>query len=277
MFKDKTITIFGGSGSIGMLIAKALKPYKPHSIRIFSNDENSLWKAQQALNDNIQYRYILGDIREYRIVKRALRAVDYAFNCAAIKHVPIAEYNPIEAVQTNINGLDNIIEGCIAQNVPYLLHISTDKVVQPLNIMGATKMIDEQIIRMRFQQNPQINMNCIRLGNVWGSRGSIVPIIEKCMKERKAIPLTDERMERYFVKPEELAYYIITVVKMMEGGKVYVPKLKSYKIIDIIHEIASKNYPIEIIGKRPGEKLKEKLLSEKELRNAIELEDMWVI
>lgn len=278
MFNKKSITIFGGTGTIGMLIVEALLQYDFHSIRIFSNDENSLWKCERKWG-NDKLRYLLGDIRDFRRVKRAIRDVNYVFNCAAIKHVPFAEYNPLEAVNVNIYGLENIIEACLVYNIEKLLHISTDKAIRPTSIMGMTKGIGEQLCRIRNDSKgeAQTLISCIRLGNVWESRGSLVKIIEKCVREYKPIPVTDIRMERYFIKQKELQDFILKVFNRMKGGEIYIPKLKNYKIIDIIKDIAGDKYPITIIGRRKGEKLKEKLITKLELEKAIELEDMWVI
>lgn len=278
MFEGKTITVFGGSGTIGSLIVESLQLHNPHSIRVFSNDENSLWEAEQKWG-NGRIRYLLGDIRDFRRVKRALRDVDYAFNCAAIKHVPFAEYNPIEAVDINIHGLENIIEACFICDVEKLIHISTDKVCEPSTCMGMTKGIGERLCQIRDDNKGKAitKISCIRLGNVWGSRGSLIPIINYYIEHRRPIPITDLRMERYFVKPKNLQYYILKVFESMNGGEIFVPKLTNYKIIDIIHEIAGRKYPIEVVGIRKGEKLKEILLTETELESAVELEDMWVI
>ena len=273
MFENKTITVFGGTGSIGSLIVESLRQYNPHSIRVFSNDENSLWECQQKWgNGNI--RYLLGDIRDFRRVQRALRDVDYVINSAAIKHVPFAEYNPMEAVDVNIHGLENIIEACFIYGIEKLLHISTDKAVEPSCVMGMTKGIGECLCQIRDNNKGRAKtiISCVRLGNVWGSRGSVIPLIQKRKSLGLPFEITDKRMERYFIKPNDLQKFIFKVFKMMKGGEIFVPKMDSYKIVDLI-----KDMEIKEVGIRKGEKLKESLLTESELANATELEDMWVI
>jgi FlaA1/EpsC-like NDP-sugar epimerase len=279
MFNNKTICVFGGTGTIGSLIVDYLLTQEPKTIRIFSNDEDSLWKAQRKWNygNRNNIRYLLGDIRNLERCRIALKNVDFVFNAAAIKHVPFAEYNPMEAVNVNINGLNNIIQACVERKAKKLLHISTDKAVKPTTVMGATKFIGEQLVQMRWAQNPEVDMVCVRLGNVWDSRGSIVPLIHECMKKQKPIPLTSPKMERYFMQPEEVTEFIIDSFKNGEHGEIRIPKLKVVKILDIMRGEAGVEYPFEEIGIRKGEKISEELISEEELNFAIEFEDKWII
>ena len=220
-------------------------------------------------------RYIYGDIRDLDRVRRALKGVDYCFNCAAMKHVPYCEYNPLEAVKTNIIGLDNVIEGCIEHDVKKLLHVSTDKSCEPICVMGATKMIGEKLLQMRWQQNPNNQMVCVRSGNIWNSRGSLMKLVEECKKTNKPVPITDKRMRRYFIQPEELIEFIILAFKEGKNGEIWIPKLKEISIMDAIHEGVPDDYPLIEIGIRKGEKLEEKLISECE--NVIEKEKYWII
>lgn len=275
-FFNKTICVFGGTGTIGSLIVEHLKTLKPYSIRVFSNDENSLWECQQKWG-NSNMRYLLGDIRNLERVRVALKGVDYVFNCAAVKHVPFAEYNPLEAVTTNILGLENIINASIEKGVKKLLHISTDKAVEPTCIMGATKFISERLIQVRWSQNVNIGMICVRLGNVWNSRGSILPLVQECKKQQKPIPITSLEMTRYFIQPEELVKFVFEVFEKGFKGEIFIPKLKVVNIKDIIFGEVGISYPYEIIGLRKGEKLTEKLLTDEELRNAEECEKYWII
>jgi len=196
--------------------------------------------------------------------------VDVAVNCAAIKHVPFCEYNPMEAVNVNIHGLENIIEGCACKGVSTFLHVSTDKAVEPVSLMGATKMIGERLLQIRWAQNPSIQMSCVRLGNVWGSRGSVVRIIEECKENGTTFKLTDEHMKRYFMKPNEVKAFIFKVLEEGRKGQIYIPRLKEVKIKDLLHDL-----PHEIIGTRKGEKLREKLFSERE--NMVEKEEYYII
>ena len=257
MFEKKSICVIG-IGTIGSLIVEYLRKKRCQVIRVFCNDEDSLFKAKEKWgNDNM--RYLLGDIRDYRRVLQALRDIDYVFNAAAIKHVPIAEENPMDAVKTNIIGLDNVIEACIVNGVKKLLHISTDKAVEPTTLMGATKLVGEKVLLSRWEQNIQVNMNIVRLGNILESRGSFMKIFEECKAKGKPVPITDKRMERFFMTQDELITFIMKVFKVMNGGSIFIPKMETFKLMDLVGD-----YPIKEIGIRKGEKLTEKLLSEYE-------------
>ena len=275
-FKDKSIMIFGGTGTVGSLIVEYLQQFSPKVIRIFSNDENSLWEAQQKFGDN-KIRYIIGDIREYERVKRSLKDVDYVFNCAAIKHVPFAEYNPIEVVKTNIFGLDNIINASVEQKIKKILHISTDKAVEPSTNMGATKMIGERLVQARYMQNPTIDMVITRFGNVWGSRGSIVQIIRKQKERGEPITITDPNMTRYFMQENEVIDLIFTAFVEGHNGDVWVPKLSPVLLSEVIKKEVGENYSYQIIGARKAEKISEKLLFDHEIPNIIDIEKYWII
>ena len=277
LFERKTICVFGGTGTIGSLIVEYLATQNPYSIRIFSNDENSLWESQQKWGVNEPYRYLLGDIRNLERVNRALKGVDYVFNCAAIKHVPFAEYNPREAVETNIIGLDNIIEGCRVHKIKRLLHISTDKAVEPTTLMGMTKGISERLIQIRWTQNPEIAMVVVRLGNVYGSRGSVIPIVRKQKANGLPITITNPDMERFFMMPKEVIKFIIRAFKGSGKGEIWVPRLKSSRLMDVIEKEIGKDCSISIIGTRKGEKLEEILLTDYEKSISIVNEKEWII
>jgi len=276
-FKDKTICVFGGTGTIGSLIVEYLVTQKPYSIRIFCNVENELHECKQKWGVDEPYRYLLGDIRDYRRVKRALKGVDYVFNAAAIKHVPEAEYNPIEAVNTNIIGLDNIIEGCVIHEIEKLLHISTDKAVEPTTLMGATKMISERLLQMRWAQNPEIKMVIVRLGNVYGSRGSVIQVIREQKEKGQSITVTNPDMHRFFMMPSEVTEFIMKAFNGNGEGEIWVPKLEESNLMDVLRKEVGKDYPITIIGNRKGEKLHEKLLTDYERSISLISINEWVI
>lgn len=276
MFENKTIMVFGGTGSIGNIIIEHLKKFRPKSIRVFSNDENSIWETQQKWDDTTM-RYLVGDIRDYERVKRSLKGVDYVFNCAAIKHVPFSEYNPLEAVKTNILGLDNVINASIEQGVEKILHISTDKAVEPTTVMGATKMIGERTVQMRWTQNPTMNMVIVRFGNVYGSRGSIVQILREHKKTGKPIKITDPNMERYYMKKDEVINLIFTAFTEGNRGDIYVPKLKPILLSKIIEKELGSNYAYETVGARTAEKFTEKLLFDHEIVDVIDKETYWIV
>jgi FlaA1/EpsC-like NDP-sugar epimerase len=277
IFSNKKICVFGGTGTIGQLIVEYLLNSGSTIIRVFSNDENSLWECQKKWGSD-KVRYLLGDIRDYHRVLMALNGIDFVFNCAAIKHVPFAEYNPIEAVQTNIIGLDNIIRASIQCNVNRLLQISTDKAVEPTTIMGCTKMIGERLVQMRWAQNPWLRMVIVRLGNVYGSRGSIIELARKLRAENKPITVTNLDMERYFMEPQKVVDFIIEAFNNGKRGEIWVPKLHPESLMKVISREVGNKYPIEIIGKRKGEKIHEKLRTDYEL--SISSEDnkpYWII
>jgi len=275
-FKDKTICVFGGTGTIGTLIVEYLSTQKPYVIRIFSNDENSLWECQQKWGVNELYRYLLGDIRNLERVKRALKGVDYVFNCAAIKHVPFGEYNPLETVHINFDGLDNIIEGCIIHKIKKLLQISTDKACEPTTVMGMSKGLGEKLLRSRWSQNPEIQMVIVRLGNVYGSRGSVIPLVREQKANGLPITITNPDMERFFMMPEEVIDFIMKAFKNGKDGEIWVPRLKESKLMDVIEKEVGK-CPINIIGNRKGEKLHEKLLTDYERSISLISINEWVI
>jgi len=277
MFENKKICVFGGTGTIGSLIVEYLQTQNPAVIRVFANSENSIWEAQRKWSMYLNIRYLVGDIRNLERVRTALKDIDYVFNAAAMKHVPFCEYNPIEAVETNVLGLNNVITACIERKVKKLLHVSTDKAVSPSTLMGATKMIGERLIQIRWSQNPTIQMVAVRLGNVWNSRGSIIPIIDECKKQQKPVPITDLSMTRFFMQPEEVIKFIIEAFENGGKGEIYVPKLKLVNLLEIIRGRVGISYPYEVIGIRRGEKLSEELISQEELRFASEYNDKWII
>ena len=276
-FENRTICVFGGTGTIGSLIIEYLLKQQPSSIRVFSNDENSLWEKEQEWNSD-KLRFLLGDIRDYRRVLRAVRNTDYVFNSAAIKHVSKAEYNPIEAVNTNILGLDNIIEACISANVKKLLHISTDKACEPICVMGYTKAIGERIMQTRWIQNPTFDMVSVRLGNVLGSRGSIIPIVRDLIEQNKPITITDSNMVRYFMKENEVVDFIMKAFIEGNHADIWIPKLKEELLIDVLErEFKISEKEVIFIGKRKGEKLKEILISQDELEDAQSEKEYWIL
>lgn len=277
IFDESIVAVIGGTGTIGSLIIENLMNTNVKIIRVVSNDENSLWEKQQEWG-NGKFRYIMKDIRDKDSMKTVLNGVDYVFNCAAIKHVPFAEYNPLEAVKTNIIGLENIINGCHYNKVKKLLHISTDKAVEPTCIMGCSKRISERLLQVRWAQNPyNTNMVCVRLGNVYGSRGSIINIARKLKETKKPIMLTNPDMERFFMYPDELVDFIMKAFEEGKNGHIWVPKLKQQKIIEVISQIVGKQHPVEIIGERIGEKVKEQLFSRSEKKNMYDKGDYWII
>jgi len=289
-FKDKIILITGGTGSIGCELVSQLLKLNPKTIRILSNSENELWETKIMFQDfTNKLRFLLGDIRDFERIKRASQNVDYIFNAAAIKHVPISEYNPMEAINVNIHGLENIIEVAFINGVKKLIHISTDKAVNPTTVMGATKMLGERlcISRELTKGNYTTSISCVRFGNVLGSRGSIVPLIKKQIKNGNSVTLTDEKMKRFFLSISQAVELVIKAAILARGGEIFVLKMPTIMIKDLIKVIIKEYCPligkdpssikIKTIGPRVGEKLNEHLISPVEFSSCYETDDMYIV
>ncbi len=289
-FEDKKILVCGGTGSIGSEIVSQLLKLNPKTIRILSNSENELWETKiRFKNSAKKIRFLLGDIRNLERVKRAVVDVDYVFNAAAIKHVPFSEYNPMESINVNVHGLENIIEASLLYNVKNLVHISTDKAVSPTTVMGATKMLGERLCISRdfAKGSHPTNISCVRFGNVLGSRGSIIPLIEKQIKNGSVVTLTDEKMKRFFMSITDAAKLVLKSMVLAQGGEIFVLKMPIFKIIDLFEVLIERSaikygknpsdIKVEKIGIRAGEKLDEDLISSIEFSSCYETEDMYII
>ena len=273
----KTILVTGGTGSFGREFTKVvLKEYEPAKLIIFSRDELKQHEMRIE-HSGPQMRYFIGDVRDRQRLVRAMEGVDIVVHAAALKQVPACEYNPLEAVKTNVLGAGNVIEAAIDKNVAKVMALSTDKAVNPINVYGATKLCAEKLF---VQGNTYSGMegtrfSCVRYGNVLGSRGSVVPTFLD-QKDTGKITITDERMTRFWLTLEQGVHFVIRCIEAMQGGEVFVPKIPSMRIIDLAQAIAP-GCETEIIGIRPGEKLHEVLISGDEARSAVELDDMFVI
>ncbi|MFX0017202.1 MAG: SDR family NAD(P)-dependent oxidoreductase [Promethearchaeota archaeon] len=289
-FKDKTILVAGGTGTIGSEIVAQLLDMNPKTIRILSNSENELWKTRLRFKDSIlKLRFLLGDIRDYERTLRAANNVDYIFNAAAVKHVPISEYNPMEAINVNIHGLENIIEAAFNCNVKKVIHISTDKAVNPTTVMGATKMLGERLCISReiAKGTHKTQISIVRFGNVLGSRGSVIPLIKEQIKTGNYVTLTDEKMKRFFLSISQAVGLVLKAAVMAKGGEIFVLKMPSFFIKDLIEILIEEYAPkigkdpksikINIIGPRMGEKLNEVLISPIEFSSCYELNGMYCI
>lgn len=278
-WKNKTILLTGGTGSFGQKFVEImLKKYKPKVIRIFSRDELKQWEMEKQFNNDERLRFLIGDVRDKERLERAIDGADIVVHAAALKQVPSCEYNPFEAIKTNILGAQNIIEAAINHNIDRVLALSTDKAVNPVNLYGATKMCMEKLfVAANSYVGPQrkTRMSCVRYGNVVGSRGSIIPLFKK-QKETGTITITDKRMTRFWITLEQSVNFVIRSIARMRGGEIFVPKIPSMRITDIVKAIAPKNR-ISTIGIRPGEKLHECLITEDEARHACELNDYFII
>lgn len=279
MFDNKTILITGGTGSFGKkAVETLLTKYKPKKIIVYSRDELKQYEMAQVYNQPIM-RYFIGDVRDLSRLNRAMHGVDYVIHAAAIKHVPIAEYNPMECIKTNINGASNVIDAAIANGVEKVVALSTDKAANPINLYGATKLASDKLFtaanNIVGKEKPRFCV--VRYGNVVGSRGSVVPFFQKLVKQDvKEIPITDARMTRFWITLEQGVDFVIKSFERMQGGEIFVPKIPSMKITDLAQALAP-NIPIKTIGIRPGEKLHEVMCPFDDYHLTIEFDDHFVI
>ena len=282
MSEGKTILITGGTGSFGkMFIATLLKFYPDYRrIIIYSRDELKQFEMSQCspFNDR-RIRYFIGDVRDKERLLRAFEEADVVVHAAALKQVPSCEYNPFEAVKTNVNGAQNIIEAAIDCNVKKVIALSTDKACSPINLYGATKLCSDKlfIAGNAYVGSHQTRFSVVRYGNVAGSRGSVIPYFKTLIAAgAKELPITDERMTRFWLKLEEAVEMVLTALDTMNGGELFVRKIPSMKMVDLAKAMAP-NLPIKIVGIRPGEKIHETMISSDDARNTIELEKYYII
>jgi len=276
--EGKVILITGGTGSFGQKFTEVvLAEYKPKALRIFSRGELLQYEMNQKFGGNSKLRFFIGDIRDRDRVYRAMQGIDIVVHAAALKQVPACEYNPIEAVKTNIDGVINIIDAAIDNNVEKVIAISSDKAVHPVNLYGATKMVMERLITQAnvYTGGRSTRFCCARYGNVIGSRGSIVPLFLEQNKTGK-ITITDERMTRFCLTLRQGVNFVISCLEQMRGGEVFIPKIPSVRVTDIADAIAPDTQRL-ITGIRPGEKLYEVLLTEDESRHAREFDTYFVV
>lgn len=279
MFDDKSILITGGTGSFGKEFAKILlTKHKPRRLIIFSRDELKQFEMSQTYSmDQYPIRYFLGDVRDKERLYRAFQGVDYVVHAAALKQVPAAEYNPFEAVKTNILGAQNVINVGVDQKVKKVIALSTDKAANPINLYGATKLCSDKlfIAGNAYVGRDETNFSVVRYGNVVGSRGSVIPYFLK-QKESGVLPITDERMTRFWMTLEQAVEFVMDCFHKMVGGEIFVPKIPSMKVIDLANAICP-DCRIEIVGIRPGEKIHEVMVPIDDARYTVEFEDYYVI
>ena len=281
MFEGKKILITGGTGSLGTALTKKLLETNVETIRIFSRDEWKQVKMQSEVTDK-RLRFFIGDVRDKDRLSRALKDVNIVIHAAALKQMPVAEYNPFEAVKTNVLGTENLIESCMDNNVELVLAIGTDKAVSAVNTYGATKFLMERLFISAnfFKGDQKIKFVCVRYGNVLGSRGSIVPVFVNQIKKGKKITITDPSMTRFNITMEEALNLIFRAIKNSKGGEIFIPKLKAYKVGDMkdaIVEGLNSSIKSEIISIRPGEKIHEFLINTDELRNTFENNEDYIV
>ena len=288
-FKNKKILVTGGTGCIGSEIVRKLLPYKPNVVRIFSNDEDNTFRMMHELGVRSDVRFLVGDVRDKERLIQAMEYIDIVYHAAALKHVPLCEYNPFEAIKTNVLGSQNVIESALYNGVEKVINISTDKAVNPINTMGATKLLEEKLVTDAnfYKGGSKTIFSCVRFGNVLFSRGSVVPLFEQQVKQKKMVTITDGNMTRFMMSIENTMDLVFKATLMAKGGEIFILKMPVVRIRDLadvaIEAYAKKcGYNVEeikkkIIGPRPGEKIFEELMTETEAKKAFETEDMIII
>tara|TARA_A100001234_G_C12590158_1_gene370160 strand:+ start:30 stop:1031 length:1002 start_codon:yes stop_codon:yes gene_type:complete len=279
MLKNRSILITGGTGSFGhSFVSLTLKKYNPKRLVIFSRDEMKQWEMAKLFNGDPRVRFFIGDVRDKNRLHRALRNIDFVVHAAATKIVPTAEYNPFECIKTNINGAMNLIDASIDQKVQKVVALSTDKASSPINLYGATKLASDKLFvasNSSYAGGHNTFFSVVRYGNVMGSRGSIIPFFLS-IKNKKKIPITDERMTRFMITLQEGVQLVWHALNDMAGGEIYVKKIPSMKVIDIA-KVISPNSKFEIIGIRPGEKIHEQMIGEEDSYTTYEYSDHFKI
>ena len=286
-YRGKRILVTGGTGSIGSEIVRQLLAAEPEVVRIFSRDETRQYFFAEEMGRPPNARFLIGDVRDRYRLRRALDNIEVVFHAAAMKHVPACEYNPFEAVQTNVLGTQNVIQASIEKGVKRLIVISTDKAVNPVNTMGATKLLAERITRACHQSSANIVVACVRFGNVMGSRGSVVPLMTRQIRRASKVTLTDRRMTRFMMSIEDAVRLVLAAGQRAQGGQTFILKMPVVKIEDMVNSIVkhvaaglgidAAGVGVEVIGIRPGEKLHEELLMAEEIPLTEDLGDMFVI
>jgi len=287
-YKNKTVLVTGGTGSIGSEIVKKLINLEPGVIRVFDNNETGLFNLEQELNSKI-IRTFIGDIRDKERLKRAFENVDIIFHAAALKHVSLCEYNPFDAVKTNVLGSQNVLDVALDENVDKVILISTDKAVNPINVMGATKLLAERLTLSAnyYRGDRKTRFSCVRFGNVLDSRGSVVPLFKNQIRSGGPVTITDPKMTRFVMSIPEAVRLILKVGEISKGKEVFILKMPALNIKDLaevmIQEFAPKygynlnEIEIKIVGKKDGEKIHEDLINEDEIDYIIDKGEIFVL
>ena len=278
----KVILVTGGTGSFGKaFIRNVLENYNPLKVIVYSRDELKQYEMAQMfpVKDYPAIRYFIGDVRDYSRLAMAMRETDYVIHAAALKHVPAAEYNPMECIKTNINGAENVVNAALACGVKKVVALSTDKAANPINLYGASKLASDKIFIAANNMSGSIGtkFSVVRYGNVLGSRGSVVPFFKKLIDENASfLPITDDRMTRFWITLEQGVNFVLSSLEIMQGGETFIPRIPSMKMTDMANAIAP-DLPHEVVGIRPGEKIHEIMITSDDGRNTLELSDRYVI
>jgi UDP-N-acetylglucosamine 4,6-dehydratase/5-epimerase len=277
-WEKSAVLITGGTGSFGrQLVRVLLDELHPRRLVIFSRDELKQHEMRASGLDHPSLRYFIGDVRDVDRLRRAMHDIDLVVHAAALKQVPACEYNPIEAIMTNVMGARNVIDAALDTGVPRVMALSTDKAVNPVNLYGATKLCAEKLFTQSnaYGGADGTRFACVRYGNVVGSRGSVIPLFLQ-QKPSGRVSITDTRMSRFWITLEQGVRFTVRCIEQMHGGEVFVPKIPSMRLTDLA-EVLAPGCEQDVIGIRPGEKLHETLVSEDEARETVEFEDMFVV
>jgi UDP-N-acetylglucosamine 4,6-dehydratase len=279
VFNGKSILITGGTGSFGQLFIKTIiEKYTPKRVIVYSRDELKQFEMQQEFNQPCM-RYFIGDVRDLERLKMAMQGVDFVVHAAALKQVPAAEYNPMECIKTNVHGADNVIQAAIYNKVKKVIALSTDKAANPINLYGATKLCSDKLFvaANNITGKNGTSFSVVRYGNVVGSRGSVVPFFKKLIEEGATeLPVTDEQMTRFWITLPQGIEFVISNFQRMMGGEIFIPKIPSMRIMDLVKSIAP-DMPVKLIGIRAGEKLHEIMCPKDDSHLTIEFADHFVI
>ncbi len=288
-FRQRSVLVTGGTGSIGSAIVRAIAEAEPRALRVFSRDDTKQFELQQSLRHTSSLRMLIGDVRSADRMRRAMAGIDLVFHAAALKHVPACEFNPFEATETNVRGTQNVVEAAIDAGVERVLTISTDKAVDPTNVMGATKLLSERLMSAAevAKGSARTRFAAVRFGNVIGSRGSLVPLVEAQVAAGGPVTITDPEMTRYMMPIADAVGLSIDAMERMTGGEVFILKMPRVRVGDLIEVLIEEYAPryghrpdaidVEVIGARRGEKVHEVLMTEDEASRATELETMYVV
>jgi UDP-N-acetylglucosamine 4,6-dehydratase len=279
ILEGSSILVTGGTGSFGKaFISEVLERFNPQRIVIFSRDELKQYEARQHFSDDPRLRWFIGDIRDQHRLTRAMHGVEYVVHAAALKQVDTAEYNPFEFVQTNIIGSQNVVEAAIDAGVKKVVALSTDKASSPLNLYGATKLAADKLFQSanHYAAGYETRFSVVRYGNVMGSRGSVIPFFKKLAEQGESLPITDSRMTRFWITLPQAVEFVIDSFELMRGGELYVPRIPSMRITDLVEAVAPGS-PTHEIGIRPGEKLHEEMISEDDSRRTLRIGERYVV
>lgn len=279
VLKGSSILITGGTGSFGKaFIRYVLDNLQPERVAVLSRDELKQFEMRSTFDDDRRLRWFLGDIRDRDRLDRALVGVDYIVHAAALKQVDTAEYNPFEFVKTNVLGSQNLIDACIDAGVKKVVALSTDKASSPINLYGATKLTADKLFvaANNYAHEHATQLSVVRYGNVMGSRGSVVPFFQRKIQAQEVLPITDPRMTRFWITLDQAVEFVVKSFEQMSGGELYVPRIPSMKIVDLVEALAP-GYPTMEIGIRPGEKLHEEMISSDDGYRTIRQADRYVV